>query len=237
MQFLEPELIKMPGGEYVRGMPPCPPDNKLAHPWTSGEVVLVEPFLLGRYLVTNVEYRAYLRDTNAPPPSHIDQPDFCQDKQPVVGISWDDATAYCRWLSDRSARRYRLPSDSEWEYAARGGRQGTRFPWGDDLSLEHAWFNQQPAPKPVGSFPANAFGLHDMVGNAWEWCQERFDEVATHTKSINTPTNKPPEMNRVLRGGSFLTFDPLHLYIAYCHEDPPDLRHHCIGFRIATDIE
>jgi formylglycine-generating enzyme required for sulfatase activity len=77
--------------------------------------------------------------------------------------------------------------------------------------------------------------LYDAIGGVWEWCHERFNDVTVLTKAVNAPTGKSPEVNRILRGGSFLTSDPLNLHLAYRHEDPPDLRHHCIGFRIATD--
>ncbi|MCC7087409.1 MAG: SUMF1/EgtB/PvdO family nonheme iron enzyme [Pirellulales bacterium] len=235
MQSIELELVKIPAGELTMGVPACPLENKLANPWSNGTVVRVASFWIGKYLVTNAEFRAYLVDSGAARPSHIDRADFDADRQPVVGISWEDAVAYCQWLSDRLGRRYRLPRDSEWEYAARGGSQGTCFPWGNDLSLEHAWFNQQAATKPVGSFSPNGYGLYDVIGNAWEWCEERFNDVATLSKAKNVPTGKPPELNRILRGGSFLTSDRLNLYIAYRHDDPPDLRHHCIGFRVAAD--
>jgi len=118
-------------------------------------------------------------------------------------------------------------------YAARGGLPDSPFPWGRELRPEYAWYGGQSAPKPVGSYPPNGYGLHDIVGNIWEWCADVFEHVSAGCAATNAPTGKEPRINRVLRGGSYLTKDPLNLWVAYRHEDPPDLRHECIGFRVA----
>jgi len=190
---------------------------------------------LSRHPVTNAEYRQYIGGTRADAPSHMNQPGFDRDDQPVVGVSWNDASAYCRWLAAQTGLPCRLPSDPEWEYAARGDRGGTLYPWGDDLSPDHACYDGLDGPAPVGNYAPNGFGLFDMVGNVWEWCLDRFNGVATRSHAVNTPTGRTPTDNRCLRGGSFLTDNPLNLRIAYRHEDPMDLRHECIGFRVAAD--
>jgi formylglycine-generating enzyme required for sulfatase activity len=227
------DLVAVPGGRIRRGVPACPPRANLPWVWHTGEVIDVPAFQLGRTHVTNAEYRVFLGHTGNPPPLQIDQPGFNGDAQPVVGISWDDANTYCAWLGQRDGRAYRLPCDVETEYAARGGRDGSIFPWGDALDPGLACFGGQAAPRDVGSFAPNGFGLHDMVGNAWAWCSDRFEDISAGVKAINKPTGKDPTNNRVLRGGSFMTSNYLNLWIAYRHEDPPDLRHESIGFRIA----
>lgn len=230
---LLPDLVSIPSGRLLMGLPPCPPRPNLPWVWHSGQSVEVAPFRLARTHVTNAEYRIYLEKTGAPKPSHIDQPGFNAERQPVVGISWDDATVYCAWLAKETGQPYRLPRDAEYEYAARGGSRHTIFPWGDALDPRFACFGGQAAPRPVGAYPANGFGLHDMVGNTWAWCSERFEDVSAGVKASNKPTGLDPAGNRVLRGGSYLTCNYLNLWIAYRHEDPPDLRHESIGFRLA----
>jgi formylglycine-generating enzyme required for sulfatase activity len=226
-------MVDVPEGRIRIGVPACPPRSNLHWIWHTGEVIKIPAFKLSHTHVTNAAYLAFLAATSHPPPQYIDQPGFDGAAQPVVGVSWDDAIAYCAWLADTSGQPYRLPRDAEWEYAARGGRADSLFPWGDALDPQFACFGGQAAPRDVGSFPPNGFGLHDMIGNAWAWCSDRFEDVSAGIKAINRPTAKDPVNNRVLRGGSYMTSNYLNLWIAYRHEDPPDLRHESIGFRIA----
>jgi len=230
---LLPELVRIPAGRVTLGIPPCPPRAGFAWIWHSGQAVDLAAFQLGRYQVTNAEYRAFVRDHGYPAPSHIERPEFNADRQPVIGISWQDAVAYCAWLAQRTGLPFRLPTDAEWEYAAHGDRPDAIFPWGNALDPQFACFGGQAAPRPVGSFPANSFGLHDMIGNAWEWCSDRFEDVSAGVKAVNKPTGKDPAQNRVVRGGSYMTTHYLNLWVPYRHEDPPDLRHESIGFRLA----
>lgn len=232
MNVLEPEMVDIPAGRIVMGQPTAPDDAKLAHPWPSGKMVDVAEFQLGRYPLTNAQYRAYVEAAGAGEPSSLMEAGFDAADQPVGGVSWEDADAYCRWLADATGKPYRLCGDAQWEYAARGGCEDTRFPWGDELGSGHAWYGNLPAPKPIGTLPPNDFGLYDMIGNIWEWCADRYEDVGGG-KATNTPTGKDPATNRVLRGASYLTTEPLQLWIAYRHEDPVDLRHACLGLRVA----
>jgi formylglycine-generating enzyme required for sulfatase activity len=228
-----PHLLSIPAGRLILGLPACPPCANFAWVWHTGRIAEVAAFQLARHHVTNAEYRLFLLDTGCAPPAYLNQSGFNADRQPVVGVSWDDATAYCTWLARRTGRPYRLPRDAEWEYAARGGRPDSIFPWGNSLDPELASFGGQSAPRSVGSYPPNGYGLYDMIGNAWEWCSDRFEDVSAGVKAVNQPTGKDPVANPVLRGGSYLTCNYLNLWIAYRHEDPPDLRHQSIGFRVA----
>ena len=218
------------------GEPACPPNPGFYWRWHTGQKHRVDSFALGKDPVTNEQYRAYLRDSDAAAPPFIDTPGFDNDRQPVVSVSWHDASAYCLWLSEQLGRSYRLPTDVEWEYAARGGRESTRFPWGDALDPQLACFGGAQAPAPVGSFPPNKFGLNDMIGNVWDWCSDRFNEVSLGLDPIQKPNDGNSDDNRVLRGGSFRTTNLLMLWVAYRHEDPPDLQHESIGFRVAMDL-
>ena len=233
MAAIEPELVDVPAGTLVMGVPECPPGAELERRWHTGKRVDMAAFRIGKYAVTNREYRRYVSDTGADVPMRIDAEGFSSDDQPVVGISWDDASAYARWLTDSTAKQYRLPGDAEFEYAARGGREGSAFPWGDDLDPAHTSYGGMAAPPSVGSYPANGFGVCDMIGGVWEWCQERYENVSEGDPATNDPTGGDPSLNPVLRGSSYLTTDPLNLYVAYRHEDPADLRHEVIGLRVA----
>jgi len=231
---MEPTMMAIPAGEFVMGAPAPPDDFSLHHRWPSGGHVRVASFSLSRTAVTNAQYRAYLDDTGGEVNPWMTHPGYDADDQPVVNINWHDARAYCDWLARRTGKPCRLPTDAEWEYAARGGSAGTRFPWGDQLDESRAWFGGKPAPRPVASYPPNGFELHDMIGNVWQWCEDLFSDASGGGAAVNRIDDRTDTTrNRVLRGGSFLTTNPHSLYIAYRHEDPPELRHQCLGFRVA----
>lgn len=231
--ILIPPVVKIPAGTVTLGLPACPINANIAHRWPTGKKVDIRSFSLGKYAVTNKEYRAYMKAAGVSAPSHIDKDGFNLDNQPVGGISWEDARAYCQWLAKETGQPYRLPSDDEWEYAARGGHEGRRFPWGEALDPKLTCFGGVAAPVAVGSFAPNDYGLYEMLGNMWQWCADLYEEKSGGDKAVNKPTGKDTALNRCLRGGSYLTTNVLNMWIAYRHEDPPDLRHECLGFRVA----
>lgn len=172
------------------------------------------------------------------------------EDHPAVHVTWWDAQAYCRW----SGRR--LPTEAEWEHAARGGRAGRRFPWGDELLPDgrwqcNIWQGRFPSENtaddgwvttaPVASYPANDFGLYEMAGNVWEWCADHFSPTRYRECAADEPVLDPrgPSSGEsmVIRGGSFMCHD------SYCHRyrvsarsaTPPDSSTSNVGFRCAND--
>lgn len=172
------------------------------------------------------------------------------DEHPVVHVTWDDADAYCRW----AARR--LPTEAEWEHSARGGREGERFPWGDELLPEGEWqcniwqgnFPEENSTAdgwagtaPVASYAANDYGLYEMSGNVWEWCADYFSataygECAAHATVLD-PRGPSTGSTRVMRGGSFMCHDSYcnRYRVAARSSSPPDSSAANLGFRCAND--
>lgn len=185
-------------------------------------------------------------------------PGFAQaDDHPVVNVTWNDAQALAAWLSRTEGHRYRLPTEAEWEYACRAGTR-TRYPHGDDPAglLDTAnTFDQEAAPywerwrahalpgsdgnaftAPVGSHAPNAFGLHDMLGNAWEWTADWYGETYYAGSPRNDPQGPATGSVRVRRGGSWHTW-PLYARCSYRNWNSPDTRYTLVGIRLVREIK
>ncbi|MFD5275094.1 formylglycine-generating enzyme family protein [Glutamicibacter sp. NPDC058337] len=164
---------------------------------------------------------------------------------PVVHVSWDDASAYCQWAGTR------LPTEAEWEYAARGGLQGKRLVWGDELTPEHMWncniwqgrFPHENSADdgylttaPVQSYRPNEYGLWQMAGNVWEWCHDRFEADYYSRSPLTNPQGPSTGTRRVLRGGSYLCHDSYcnRYRVAARSSNTPESTSGNIGFRVVS---
>lgn len=160
------QMIQVPGGKFIMG---TPSETGFQNGYPPHEVS-VQPFRVGKYEVTFAQYDAFARATRRPLPA---DEGWGRDDRPVIHVDWSDVHAFIDWLNQGSGRKFRLPSESEWEYAARGGTT-TLYWWGDepnpDLAntVANTGKDQWQATAPVGQFPANGFGLHDVLGNVWE---------------------------------------------------------------------
>ncbi|OUD15753.1 hypothetical protein TPSD3_01630 [Thioflexithrix psekupsensis] len=223
---LAPEMVIVPAGKFMMG---SNDDNneKPIH-----DVTITKPFALGKYQVTFEDYDKYCKATGTSKPNDNG---WGRGKRPVINVSWNDAQKYCQWLSQQTGEAYRLPTEAEWEYACRAGTT-TRYWWGDEIGKNKAncdgcgsrWGNQQTAP--VGSFKPNPFGLYDMHGNVWEWCQDGW-----HGDYKGAPTDgsawEGGDGMRVLRGGSWSNL-PSNLRSALRSRNSPDYSFYNLGFRV-----
>jgi len=235
----EPEMVVIPAGAVTVGVPGFPRDSQLPHPWRE-QTVHVPSFAMAKYAVTVGEYLAFAHATRYPiAPELRADARFRDPRAPVAFTSWIDATRYAQWLARLTGKPYRLVRDAEFEKGARGGLEGKRFPWGDGPPEGRCDFNNpNGAPRPVGSFAPNGYGLHDMAGSMWSWCEETYEAVALDASKMcyDDTLIRDTRLNPVCRGGSYKSADPIVMWCAYRHEDPTAGRFDCIGFRLALSV-
>jgi formylglycine-generating enzyme required for sulfatase activity len=249
------KMVEIIGGTFLMGVPKEEPEaQKDEQP--QHEVTL-DDFFMGKYQVTQNEWRAIAQLPVVKRELDPDPSNFKGYNHPVENVSWEDAVEFCDRLSAKTGREYRLPTEAEWEYACRAGTI-TPFCFGETLSSDLAiydWeytYNNGPkggdrreerrGTEPVGSFPANAFGLFDMHGNVFEWCLDTWHDNYSEKpeelkKNGNTPwlSGDESKENRLLRGGSWLN-SPGNCRSAYRHYDRPVARGNLIGFRVVSCV-
>ena len=231
----EPAMIFIPGGDFLRGRTHAlPDDNRKWFPTLLKDdrpvrSIVLDPFYIDKHEVTNAQFSEFLRDTGGAPPYYWPQgkPESAKQQHPVVNITWQDANAYCQWGGKR------LPTEAEWERAARGLREGLKYPWGEDEpTKELAHYDDMDGPGAVCQFPENTFGLCDMSGNVWEWCADWYEKDYYARSPEENPTGPEKGIYRVLRGGSWADA-PKYLTTAYRSYARPDEQSPTIGFRCA----
>jgi len=232
--YVEPVMQLIKAGSFTMGSNEGNEDETPPHLAT-----IDKDFYIGRFEVTNIEYREFIRATKK---KTMIPPNWTTDMQPAVGVSWDDANAYAAWLSDLTQKKYRLPTEKEWEYAARAGAT-TRYYWGDrdtshrkdawrkeypDNAHSYAWVktNAEDITHTVGEKKPNQWGLHDILGNVWEWCSDSY------TENYNTPAEE--ESLKVIRGGSWFS-TPEELTLSHRGSNVTDFTSYSIGFRLVRE--
>ena len=203
--------------------------------------VSIDSFLLADTQVTNAEYEHFLRTTGALPPPFWNDRNFDHPQQPVAGVSWHEAIRYCEWLTSQTGKRYRLPTEAEWELAARGGLEQKQFPWGDEPPqlLPNYAQRWQNGPEPVAQYAPNAFGLYDIGDNVHEWCSDWYDPnyySVSPSENPRGPEHSPmTPARKSSKGGSWRH----QIKVARCSARssiPPDFQYADYGFRVACDL-
>ena len=227
-----PELVSIRDGRFVMGDDHGRFDERPAHE------VSIDACLLGRFPVTNREYASYLTDTGALEPRFWRDQCFAHPLQPVVGVSWFEAIAYCEWLTATTGQIHRLPTEAEREWAATGGIPGARYPWGaHEPALVGPWARGsagQHQPLPVSGDSPNGFGLCHMADNVHEWCSDWWDPGYYGVSPMCNPQGPASGVRRASRGGAWRH----DLKFSRCSARSslsPDFRYNDYGFRVAAE--
>lgn len=270
----EPKTVLVKGGTFQMGRQDGKPDEIPIHP------VTVSDFNMGAYEVTVKEFRYFIEssvyqtdaDKVGVSPIWLRGNGYGHSKQginwkcdaegnirpsseenhPVLHVSWNDAVAYCQWLSEKTGKSYRLPTEAEWEYAAGNGSRHTTYSWGNDYpngkkggnvadETNRKKYNSAPIfnnyidnyvyTAPVGQFDANDFGLYDMIGNVWEWCSDWHEDYKD--TAVKDPIGASTGLYRVLRGGSWYDYER-HCHVKRRYRSTPDCRSNLLGFRVVS---
>lgn len=227
----EPAMVRIPEGCFTMGSDTGLDCERPPHR------VWIDALEMAVCQTTNADYADFVAQRGASEPPEWNKPGFDHPDQPVVAVSWFEAAAYCEWLSTRTGARYRLPTEAEWERAARGGVEGAQFPWGDappqqlpDYSAR--WRN---GPEPVGRYSPNAFGIFDVCENVHEWCVDWFDPAYYQASPERNPRGPAQGTRKASRGGSWRH----HVKASKCHTRssiPPEFRYADYGFRVIREI-
>lgn len=228
MTGLHAPLVLIKGAWFLMGSEDGADNERPVHR------VWVDSFELGAWQVTNGEYAAFLQSTGHARPPCWEDPQFNDPDQPVVAVSWFEAVNYCQWLSSATGRHFRLPTEAEWECAARGEADRKLYPWGDDPpqscpDYDTRW---QSGPEPVACGAPNGFGLYDICENVHEWCSDWYRADYYSVSPDRNPRGPEAGSRRVSRGGSWRH----QIKISRCaarSSIPPDFRYTDYGFRIA----
>lgn len=230
-EVVEPKLVLIPAGWFTMGSEAGQENERPVHR------VWIDAFYLTASQVTNASYSEFLRANRGQAPPLWNDPNFNRPEQPVVAISWFEAVKYCDWLSAIVGRTYRLPTEAEWERAARGGVDGKLFPWGDDppQSLPNYGQRWKTGPEPVARSMPNGFGLHDICQNVHEWCSDWYRPDYYAASPERNPRGPETGERRASRGGSWRH----HIKVTRCaarSSIPPEFQYADYGFRIACDL-
>jgi sulfatase modifying factor 1 len=232
---IEPNLVSIPEAWFLMGSTSGQDCERPVHR------VWIDAFLLAATQVTNAEYERFVNSTKSDPPPFWHDQNFNHPQKPVTGVSWFEADRYCQWLSAQTRRVYRLPTEAEWERAARADLEQNDFPWGEEppQSLPDYAMRWQTGPEAVARHSPNAFGLFNMCDNVHEWCSDWYDPSYYAISPQQNP--RGPELplenaqRKASRGGSWRH----HVKISRCSSRssiPPDFHYADYGFRVACNL-
>lgn len=227
-----PEMIVIPEGCFFMGSESGPENEMPRHR------VWLDAFGIGKLPVTNREYRIFVEETESSLPPFWSDAMFSDPEQPAVGVNWDDATAYCQWLRQTTGQEFRLPTEAEWERAARGNRENALYPWGDESPSERPFAGYDPkrgGPARVGTNPPNDFGLYDLSEGVHEWCSDYYDAQYYRYSPEKNPRGPSSGQRRSSRGGSWRH----RIKFSRCAARsslPPSFKYADYGFRVALTL-
>lgn len=227
-------LARIPAGSFPMGCEQGRDDENPVHS------VGIDPFEMAAFQVRNRDFAVFVEATGHPFPPQWTNPVFNHPDQPVVGVSWFEAAEYCQWLSRLTGRRYRLPTEAEWEWAAMGGRAGYLYPWGDDPPgawppYLRRWGGNMEGPLPVGLGEPNQVGLYDISENVHEWCADWYQKDYYAVSAGRNPQGPAHGERRASRGGSWRH----QIKVSRCaarSSIPPVFQYADYGFRVACDL-
>lgn len=228
--IIVPQLVRIEAGSFLMGSDGGRGDEAPVHRVELGA------FEIGAWQVTNEEYDVFVARTGHLPAPHRDDARFCDPRQPVVAVSWFDAVDYCAWLAAMTGRLFRLPTEAEWERAARGGLEGRLYPWGDPSPQSRPGYDRRwiDGPERCAGGEPNGFGLYDMCENVHEWCGDWYRPDA-YARSRFDPCGPELGSRRASRGGSWRH----HVKVSRCAARsslPPDRVYNDYGFRVACGV-
>jgi sulfatase modifying factor 1 len=225
---IAPALVRIPEGWFLMGSDAGQDNEGPVHR------VWVDAFDLAACQVTNADFDRFVEATGAPPAQLRRDPNFHHSEQPVVAVSWFEATKYCEWLSAVTGDDYHLPTEAEWERAARGGNENRLFPWGDTPpeSLPDYATRWKNGPDPVARYTPHGFGLYDIGENVHEWCSDWYRADYYAISPDRNPRGPERGERRASRGGSWRH----HIKVTRCaarSSIPPQFQYADYGFRVA----
>jgi formylglycine-generating enzyme required for sulfatase activity len=231
-----PEMIVIPAGEFMMGSAATETDRYDAE-GPQHKVTIARRFAVSRYDVTFAEWDACVTASRCP---QVGEPDPARRNKPVTSVTWDQAQQYVAWFAEVTGKPYRLPTEAEWEYAARAGTT-TAYPWGDEIGEDNAncngcasaWDGRETSP--AGSFKPNGFGLYDMAGNVWQWVQDCYHDDYQGAPADGSAWTGGNCKRRVARGGSWVD-RPQLLRAALRLSFSTGFRIANLGFRIARTL-
>ena len=234
-----PELAVVPAGIYIMGLNGKSKKSKPPH-----RVNITKPFALGRFEVTFDQWQACVDDDGCK--REPDDHKWGREGRPIINITWFDAKRYLEWISKKTGKTYRLPTEAEWEYADRAGTTSTWW-WGDEVGNNNAnckdckseWSDGGTQPHgtaPVGSFKPNPFGIHDTAANVFEWVEDCWNKSHENAPTDGTARTQGNCRYRVIRGGSFYYYSKV-ARADYRAKNPPGVKSYWLGFRVLRELD